>query len=59
VRPARGPEADIVSGKATQIAHLASVENLTPREAAQKPGNDSGEEYDRLATPVRMDHPER
>jgi len=59
VRPARGPEAGIGSGKATEIVQLASVENLTPREAALKPGSDGGEEFDRLATPVRMDHPER
>jgi fumarate hydratase class II len=44
--------------KAAQIAHLASVENLTLKEAGLKLGYVTAEEYDRAVDPVRMAHPE-
>jgi fumarate hydratase, class II len=44
--------------KAAQIAHLASEENLTLKEAGVKLGYVTAEEYDRAVDPVRMAHPE-
>ena len=44
--------------KASEIVHLATVRNITLREAALELGYLSGEEFDRLTDPVKMANPE-
>jgi len=43
--------------KAARLAHTAHEENISLREAAEKLGYLSGEEFDQIVRPEAMTHP--